>query len=60
MSFDPVAALILFRMMFDLFDEGIWDGRIARAYNDAFDIATENDDASRARILRPGLMRRGV
>ncbi|KAL2782651.1 hypothetical protein BJX66DRAFT_170877 [Aspergillus keveii] len=39
-------------MMFDLFDEeGIWDGRIAQAYKDAFDIATESDDAPRARIF---------
>jgi hypothetical protein len=49
---DPVAALNLLRMIFGLFDkEGIWDGTITRAYKDAFNIATENDDAPRARIF---------
>lgn len=49
---DPVAALNILRMMFDLFEEeDIWDGRVARAYKDAFDIAMENDDAPRARIF---------
>ncbi|CEL11702.1 hypothetical protein ASPCAL14801 [Aspergillus calidoustus] len=44
---DPVAALNLLRMIFGLFDkEGIWDGTITRAYKDAFNIATENDDAA--------------
>ncbi|KAB8240515.1 hypothetical protein BDV35DRAFT_118881 [Aspergillus flavus] len=49
---DPVAVLNILRMMFDLFEEeDIWDGRVARAYKDAFDIAMENDDAPRARIF---------
>jgi len=38
--------------MFGLFDEGgIWDTSIARAYKDAYEIATENEDESRARIF---------
>jgi len=38
--------------MFVLFDEeGIRDASIARAYKDAYDIATENEDNQRARIF---------
>ena len=37
--------------MFDLFEEGIWDGRIPRAYKDAYDIAIESGDEPRARIF---------
>jgi len=33
--------------MFSLFDEeGIWDASIVRAYKDAYEIATENEDGS--------------
>jgi hypothetical protein len=39
-------------MMFSLFDkEGVWDASLARAYKDAFDIAAENEDESRAQIF---------
>lgn len=45
-------ALNLLYMMFSLFDEeGVWDASLARAYKDAFDIATENEDESRARVF---------
>ncbi len=38
--------------MFSLFEEeGIWDASIARAYKDAYDIATENEDEWRARVF---------
>ncbi len=45
-------ALHLLHTMFSLFDEdGIWDASISRAYNDAYKIATENEDESRARVF---------
>ncbi|KAF7514238.1 hypothetical protein GJ744_000008 [Endocarpon pusillum] len=45
-------ALHLLHMMFGLFEEeGIWDASIARAYNDAYEIATANEDESRARVF---------
>lgn len=45
-------ALHLLHTMFGLFDEeGIWDASIAGAYKDAYEIATENEDESRARIF---------
>ena len=48
----PEKALRLLHTMFGLFDEeGIWDSSIARAYKDAYDIATENEDESRARVF---------
>lgn len=38
--------------MFGLFDEeGIWNASIARAYEDAYEIGTDNDDESRARVF---------
>jgi hypothetical protein len=38
--------------MFRLFDEeGIWDASIARAYNDAYNIAVQNEDKPRARVF---------
>jgi SET domain len=49
---EPEMALQLLHTMFGLFDEeGIWDASIARAYKDAYDIATENEDGSRARVF---------
>jgi hypothetical protein len=49
---EPEEALHLVHMMFGLFDEeGIWDAGIARAYNDAYEIAFQNDDESRSRIF---------
>jgi hypothetical protein len=49
---EPKTALHLLHKMLGLFDrEGIWDASIARAYKDAYEIATENDDGSRARIF---------
>lgn len=49
---EPDAALNLLYTMFSLFDEeGIWDARIARAYNDAYQIAVEGEDEARARIF---------
>jgi len=49
---EPKTALHLLHTMFALFDEeGIWDASIARAYKDAYDIATENGDESRARVF---------
>jgi SET domain len=49
---EPGRALHLLHTMFGLFDEeGIWDASIARAYKNAYDIATENDDKSRARVF---------
>lgn len=45
-------ALHLLYTMFSLFDkEGIWDASIARAYKDAYDIAIEIGDESRAQIF---------
>ena len=42
----------LLHTIFNLFDEeGIWDASIARAYKDAYEIATENEDESRARVF---------
>jgi hypothetical protein len=43
---EPEVALHLLHTMFGLFDE-----EIARAYKDAYEIATENEDESRARIF---------
>jgi hypothetical protein len=38
--------------MFGLFEkEDIWDGSIARAYKDAYDIAIESGDKQRARVF---------
>ncbi|KAL4860602.1 hypothetical protein BDV12DRAFT_204871 [Aspergillus spectabilis] len=49
---DPAATLGLLRMMLDFFEEeGIWDARVARAYNDAFKIPLESNDADRARVF---------
>jgi SET domain len=49
---EPEEALHLLRTMFDLFkEEGIWDASIKRAYKDAYDIAIESDDESRARVF---------
>lgn len=49
---EPEVALKLLHTMFGLFDEeGIWDGSIARAYKDAYDIAIETEDESRARVF---------
>ncbi len=51
-SFQLDAALDLLHTMFGLFEEeGIWDARIARAYNDAYQIADESGDEARARIF---------
>ncbi|KAJ5100809.1 SET domain-containing protein [Penicillium angulare] len=48
----PVVALNILRIMFDLFEEeGIWDGRIARAYKDAFEIAMGQNDSPRAQVF---------
>jgi hypothetical protein len=45
-------ALHLLHTMFGLFaEEGIWDASIARAYKDAYEIATEDDDNPRARVF---------
>ena len=45
-------ALPLLHKNFDLFEkEGIWNGSIARAYKDAYDIAIESGDKPRARIF---------
>lgn len=51
MGLKPEKALRLLHQMFGLFDEGIWDARIARAYKGAYGIATENEDESRARVF---------
>lgn len=49
---DLETALHLLHTMFSLFDEeGIWDASISRAYKDAYEIATEDEDESRARIF---------
>lgn len=49
---EPETALHLLHKMFGLFDdEGIWDARIARAYKDAYEIASKNEDESRARVF---------
>jgi hypothetical protein len=51
-SVEPEMGLQLLHTMFELFKmEGIWDARIARAYCDAYDIATQNKDYPRARIF---------
>ena len=51
-SLEPGPALDLLHTMFSLYDEeGIWDARIARAYNDAYQIANESGDEARARIF---------
>lgn len=49
---EPEKALRLIHTMFGLFDEeGIWNANIARAYEDAYEIATDNEDESRARVF---------
>lgn len=49
---EPEMALRLLHTMFGLFDEeGIWNASIAQAYEDAYDIATDNEDESRARVF---------
>ncbi|KAK5993499.1 SET domain-containing protein 5 [Cladobotryum mycophilum] len=49
---EPEQALHLLHMMLGLFnEEGIWDGTIARAYNDAYEIAIQNGDEPRAAIF---------
>lgn len=51
-NLEPDAALSLLHTMFSLFDqEGISDARIARAYNDAYQIAVENEDEARAQVF---------
>lgn len=34
-----------------LFEEGAWDARISRAYRDAYEVAIDNEDESRARVF---------
>ncbi len=49
---EPKAALHLVHRMLVLFDgEGIWDGSIARAYNDAYNISKESGDKQRAGVF---------
>lgn len=44
--------LPLLHKMLNLFnEEGIWDARISRAYQDAYKVAIENGDESRARVF---------
>ena len=49
---EPEKALYLVHTMFKLFDEeGIWNASIARAYKDAYEIATSINDKSRAGVF---------
>jgi hypothetical protein len=49
---DLETALHLLHTMFDLFkEEGIWDASIARAYNDAYELAMEYGDEPRGRVF---------